>query len=369
MYRGTDLTLDRPVAVKVLRDAGDDALARHRGEIATLARLSHPRLVTLHDAGSDGDRAWFVMECVEGQTLGARLRGGPLPLRETARIGAALADAVAYVHRQGVVHRDLKPGNVLLGDGDVVKLTDFGIALVSGEARVTRTGLTVGTAAYIAPEQVEGAGTDDRVDVYSLGLVLLECLTGSRAYGGQHRRVRPGAAAPSAERPGRPAGVLAHPADRDDRPLRRRPADDGRRARGAGRRCARPPRRTRPRRRCEPHAGSGRRPDPLHPADPRAPHGPPCTSDRPVGAADPLSPRARRLPRAVWPVRGGRSSCCCWSCSWSVGESAAAPGRAPGHRAGTASAPSAAVPTPCSLATAGAGRAGPAGPLDRLVQP
>ncbi len=189
VHRATDSTLERSVAVKVLRDVAGDETARHRfvAEARTLARLSHRNLVTVLDAGigEDDDRPFLVMELVEGRSLDDALRAGPLPPEDAASVGAQLAAGLAYAHERGVVHRDVKPGNVLLSHDGRVKLADFGIARLLGDtARHTRTGTAIGTAAYLAPEQVRGEDVTGAADTYSLGLVLLESLTGTRAFPG-----------------------------------------------------------------------------------------------------------------------------------------------------------------------------------------
>lgn len=187
VYRATDRVLHRDVAVKVLRDTADDESDRLRftAEARTLARLSHPGLVMVLDAGTTSERPYLVMELVEGQTLAKCCSGQALEPARVANIGAQLADALAYAHDEGVVHRDVKPGNVLLDAADRVKLADFGIARLIGDTvRHTRTGHAIGTAAYLAPEQVQGGDISPAVDVYSLGLVLLESLTGERAFPG-----------------------------------------------------------------------------------------------------------------------------------------------------------------------------------------
>lgn len=187
VHRATDTVLAREVAVKLLRSTADQASdrARFTAEARTLAGLSHRGLVTVLDAGVDEEHPFLVMELVEGPTLGARLADGPLPAAEAARIGQQVADALSYAHGRGVVHRDVKPGNVLLAPDGRVKLADFGIARLIGDTvRHTQTGTAVGTAAYLAPEQVRGEELDTSVDVWSLGLVLLEALTGERAYPG-----------------------------------------------------------------------------------------------------------------------------------------------------------------------------------------
>ncbi|NYJ01799.1 hypothetical protein HNR19_002497 [Nocardioides thalensis] len=199
VYRADDVKLSRPVAVKLLRDtAGDESdRARFIDEARTLAMLSHSGLVMVLDAGfgtqrqDDGtgppdiERPFLVMELVEGPTLADRIAVGPMPLADAGAIGAQVAEALAYVHGRGVIHRDVKPGNVLIGPADRVKLADFGIArLVAQATRHTRTGHAIGTAAYLAPEQVRGEEVDGAADVYSLGLVLLEAVTGRREYAG-----------------------------------------------------------------------------------------------------------------------------------------------------------------------------------------
>jgi serine/threonine protein kinase len=190
VHRATDRLLHRDVAVKVLRDvAGDDGdRARFTGEARTLAGLSHPGLVMVLDAGLAGDSSeqpYLVMELVEGTTLGEVVRGGPVPLERLREIGARVAEALGYAHGQGVVHRDVKPSNVLVDAAGRVKLADFGIAKLLGDtASHTRTGMTIGSAAYLSPEQVRGEPITVAADVYSLGLVLLESITGERAYPG-----------------------------------------------------------------------------------------------------------------------------------------------------------------------------------------
>jgi tRNA A-37 threonylcarbamoyl transferase component Bud32 len=201
VYRGVDRVLGRQVAVKVLRETADDESDRARFviEARTLARLSHPGLVTVLDAGiglraddagpdtapMSVDQPFLVMELVDGPTLAQVLADGALEPAELQSIGARLAEALAYVHSQGVVHRDVKPANVLLDCERSVKLTDFGIVRLLGDsARHTRTNQMIGTAAYLAPEQVTGQPVTPATDVYSLGLLLLEASTGERVYPG-----------------------------------------------------------------------------------------------------------------------------------------------------------------------------------------
>jgi serine/threonine protein kinase len=186
VYRALDERLDRGVAVKLFRGDVADQLHRHEDEMRTLAGLNHPSLVTVFDAGTDEmtQRPYLVMELVEGSTLSEQLRLGPLTAVRTAEIGGAVADGLAYVHGQGLVHRDVKPANVLISTGGRVYLADFGIARLVDSAHVTQTGDVLGTPAYFAPEQVSGEPVGPPTDVYALGLVLLECLTGRREYEG-----------------------------------------------------------------------------------------------------------------------------------------------------------------------------------------
>ncbi|HEX3336167.1 MAG TPA: serine/threonine-protein kinase, partial [Jatrophihabitans sp.] len=194
VYRARDLVLDRDVAVKLFRPnaAAEDA-ASYEHEARLLAGLSHPGLVTVFDAGiAEGDQPFLVMELVCGATLGQVLGDGPMAPGATAALGAQLATALAYVHRRGIVHRDVKPANILLvidndepATGPQAKLTDFGIARLINGARLTADGFTRGTASYLSPEQVRGEPTAAPSDVFSLALVLLECLTGTVVYPGE----------------------------------------------------------------------------------------------------------------------------------------------------------------------------------------
>lgn len=187
VHRATDRVLHRPVAVKLLRETAQDDTDRVRftAEARILAGLSHAGLVMVLDAGITSERPYLVMELVEGPTLRERCAGRALDSEVVAGVGAQVAAALAYAHARGVVHRDVKPANVLLGAGGRVKLADFGIARLIGDTVPhTRTGHAIGTAAYLAPEQVRGGEVTPAVDVYSLGLVLLEALTGDRAYPG-----------------------------------------------------------------------------------------------------------------------------------------------------------------------------------------
>ncbi|MBC7761351.1 MAG: protein kinase [Candidatus Saccharibacteria bacterium] len=197
VYRARDESLGRDVAIKVFDASAtnhDDFLVQEN-EVNVLASLKHHSLVTLLDAGVDRTdrerpRIFFVMELVEGTDLKVKLEHGTLSARQIAEIGYDLAEGLEYIHHQGVVHRDIKPANILLVDYDVgtrqrAKLTDFGIAQVCDTARPISENATTGTAPYLSPEQVTGESLGSPSDVYSLGLVLLECFTGQIAFPGE----------------------------------------------------------------------------------------------------------------------------------------------------------------------------------------
>lgn len=186
VYRAFDTRLDRLVAVKMFRDGPDPAgRVRFEKEARLLAALDHPGLVTLHDAGFADGEPYLVMKLVEGGTLAGRLADGPLPTAEVLDLGGQLTAILAYVHASDVVHRDVKPSNVLLSPGDRAYLADFGISrLLTARDRPTVSGKIMGTVGYLAPEQVRGEEVTQAVDVYALGLVLLECVTGRVEYEG-----------------------------------------------------------------------------------------------------------------------------------------------------------------------------------------
>ncbi|MFJ8802768.1 serine/threonine-protein kinase [Streptomyces sp. NPDC102487] len=185
VHRGFDLSLRRPVAIKVFRpDTGFDIEESWRSEAVLLARLHHPGLVTVYDAGQYDGQVFLVMELIEGTTLKARIAQRPLSSREVSVLGAYLAHALAHAHDAQIVHRDVKPSNILLDASSRPHLTDFGISRLVDTTSRTASGTLTGTAAYLSPEQVLGQPVGRPADVYALGLVLLECLTGRLEYGG-----------------------------------------------------------------------------------------------------------------------------------------------------------------------------------------
>ena len=184
VYASVDARTGDPVAVKVFRDTDLGGADRRSTEVGMLTGLRHPNLVELIDAGTQDGCEFLVMALVEGPTLRQACSHRRVPLSRSAQIAAAVGDALAYVHAGDVVHRDVKPDNVLLGPGPRVRLADFGIARTTSATRLTHSGLVLGTAAYLAPEQVTGAEVGPPADVYALGLVLLECLSGHREYPG-----------------------------------------------------------------------------------------------------------------------------------------------------------------------------------------
>src|SRR4051794_30682368 len=205
VYRAVDTRVSRTVAVKVLPPeaaAQADRRQRFEREATAVARLNHPHICTLYDVGRQDDLEFLVMEYLDGETLAARLARGPLPLGEALKHAAALAQALARAHREGITHRDIKPSNVMLTEGGV-KLLDFGLAKLRdpstppGQAApkprwplddqstgvaVSPEGTLVGTIAYMSPEQLEGGIVDARTDIYALGLIVYEMVTGQRAF-------------------------------------------------------------------------------------------------------------------------------------------------------------------------------------------
>lgn len=195
VYRAADEELPREVAVKLMTPGSTDPeeLSRQRSEIDTLASLNHHALVTLLDAGVEqtpaGEQAFIVMELIDGPNLREVLADG-LPRQQVAHIGADLAEGLHYMHARDIVHRDIKPANILLTPSDLphrqfhAKLADLGIAKLLDGNPLTSTGLVIGTADYLSPEQAGGATAEPASDIYSLGLVLLETLTGEKVFSG-----------------------------------------------------------------------------------------------------------------------------------------------------------------------------------------
>ncbi|HYT23607.1 MAG TPA: protein kinase, partial [Candidatus Polarisedimenticolia bacterium] len=199
VYRARDTRLERTVAIKILpRELSNDPIRKQRfeREAKTISSLNHPHICVLHDVGHQDGMDYLVMECVEGETLARRLEKGPLPLEQVLKFGAQIADALDRAHRSGIVHRDLKPGNIMLPPGGA-KLLDFGLAKAATAlastatltavrtAPVTEEGTIVGTFQYMSPEQIEGKDLDGRSDIFSLGAVLYEMVTGKLAFEGK----------------------------------------------------------------------------------------------------------------------------------------------------------------------------------------
>jgi len=199
IWRAVDTRLDREVAIKVLPDAvADDPeqLARLEREAKAVARLSHPNIIAVHAVEEVEGIRFVAMELVRGRTLAEIIPKDGLPFDRFIEIAVPLADAVAAAHRGGVTHRDIKPSNVMVTDGGVVKILDFGLAKLTGVAphddertrltteTIAPPGRIIGTAAYMSPEQAQGKPVDSRSDVFSLGVVLYEMLTGRRPFRG-----------------------------------------------------------------------------------------------------------------------------------------------------------------------------------------
>ncbi len=182
VYRGVDTMLDREVAIKVLRPELTSQTAvveRFRSEAVTLAKLNHPNIATLYSLFRSGDELFMVLEFVRGETLDNILqRRGALPAAEAIPVFSQVLDGIDHAHELGVVHRDIKPANMMLTEKGTLKVLDFGIARLLGSARMTRAGNIIGTLEYMAPEQVKGLETDGRSNIYALGMMLYEVLTG-----------------------------------------------------------------------------------------------------------------------------------------------------------------------------------------------
>lgn len=228
VYRGLDVRLDRPVALKVMdsRYARDQQfLTRFHREARAVARLKDPGLVAIYDQGNDATHPFLVMELIEGGTLRELLRErGPMPPHAVVAVLRPVLSGLGVAHRSGLVHRDVKPENVLISDDGEVKLVDFGLVRAIAEAGITSTSVILGTAAYLSPEQVAGSETGPRSDVYAVGIMAFELLTGATPFKGDnaltvaHQRMDRDVPPPSSLIDGVPAqfdAFIAHATARD----------------------------------------------------------------------------------------------------------------------------------------------------------
>ena len=189
VYKAEDPVLDRPLAIKTIfipvdEDDRKEYEARFNQEARAAGRLAHPGIVTIYDVGREGEMVYMAMELLDGVDLAARAEEQRFSVAETLDIAAQVAEALAFAHDRGVVHRDIKPPNIMIIEKDRVKLMDFGIARMRQSDLKTQTGVMLGTPRYMSPEQVSGRPTDQRSDIFSLGTVLYEMLTGSKLYAG-----------------------------------------------------------------------------------------------------------------------------------------------------------------------------------------
>ncbi|HET9546077.1 MAG TPA: protein kinase, partial [Gaiellaceae bacterium] len=188
VYLAEDEDLGRRVAIKILNDryASDEAFTeRFRREAKSAAALSHPNIVSIYDRGDADGRPYIAMEVIEGKSLKELIVGsGPLPISEAVAYAKQILSATRFAHRHGIIHRDIKPHNILLGHEDRLKVTDFGIAR-SGASQMTEVGSIMGTAQYLSPEQARGAPVTAASDLYSVGIVLYEMLTGKTPFNGE----------------------------------------------------------------------------------------------------------------------------------------------------------------------------------------
>jgi serine/threonine-protein kinase len=187
VFRGRDQLLGREVAIKLLHTdlTGDrEASARFQQEARLAARIHHPNAVSIFDTGVHDGQPFIVMECLSGETLSNRIAAQPLSIGEARTIGKQVLDALDAAHREGVIHRDVKPGNLLMATDGSVKVADFGIATATDRTALTNIGSVVGTLAYLAPERLQGAEATAQSDLYSVGVVLYEALTGSKPFAG-----------------------------------------------------------------------------------------------------------------------------------------------------------------------------------------
>ena len=192
VYKATDSVLERTVAVKTVnmtleRDGTDKFEARFYQEARAAGSLNHPNIVTVYDVGKTGDVAYIAMEFIEGEELRSLLvEGKKLPVEKAVSIAAQVADGLGYAHQHGVVHRDIKPANIMVAPSGPVKITDFGIARMRSSGDLTQTGMMLGSPKYMSPEQVIGKRADHRSDVFSLGIILYEMLTGAAPFNGEN---------------------------------------------------------------------------------------------------------------------------------------------------------------------------------------
>ncbi len=190
VYKAHDPVLDRTVALKTIQLDGDaqereEYHQRFFQEAKAAGRLNHPALITIYDFGEEGSLAYMAMELLNGTELSARMNQGSLPMHEAVSIAEQVAEGLAFAHDNGVIHRDIKPGNITLLPRGRVKIMDFGIARLKASELKTQLGTRLGTPKYMSPEQSSGVGIDHRTDIFSLGIVLYEMLTGFRLFHGE----------------------------------------------------------------------------------------------------------------------------------------------------------------------------------------